>query len=472
MPDLSAPTRPTPHGEDRMRSWLQFSLRAAALLAAIVLAGLAAQAAAAAPAQAFSSEEPRALRTLPDKFVELSTTGSVADVMEVSCESALAGSPVTLAANELRSRCHDHLSWVSPYPYESTSEPTMTLHLDVNATATVAVLGETCAAGESLVSAHLDGEPFYTASASFDVLAPAEAEGAGEGTVQVTPEAEVPNFAQKSIAVVASVAFAPLYSSEHVKISTNELYSDCGGNLVWVGPGASVVGTGTPSTEVQLDYDGRAFVVALAGECGTSEDLFAAHLEASPYTTTTADFVVEEQPPSSPGPRVTEVTPDEGPQSGGSMVTISGSHLGGATRVLFGKAEATSFKVAGESQVEAVVPPGSGDVDVTVTTSVGTSQRGEADIYRYLAAPAPTVTRVRRKRGPKAGGTEVTVTGEGFVHEATTVSFGDAVASNVIVHSPESLTATSPAGNGRVDVTVTTANGTSAINHADRFKYG
>ncbi len=471
MPGLLAPTATTPHGEGGLRPKRQFRSRAAALVAAILLTGLAAQATAAAPAQAFSSEEPCVVQTLPGKFVESSTTGSVATVVEVSCESALAGSPVTVTANELSSRCHRHLSWVLPYPYESTSEPTITLHLDAAANATVAALGETCAAGESLVAAHLDVEPFYTALASFVVLAPAEAEGTGEGTIRAIPEEEIPNFTQKSIAVVAAVAFEPLDSNQRVKITSNELYSDCAANLVWVGPGGSVLGSDTPGTEVQLDYDGRAFVVALAGECATRQDLFTSHLEASPFTTSTTSFFVQEQSPSSPVPKVTEVTPDEGPDSGGSTVTVTGSHFDGATRVQVGSIEATSFAEDSESQIEAVVPPGSGDVDVTVTTPVGTSQRGETDIYQYLAPPPPTVTRVRRKHGPKAGGTEVTITGSGFVPDATSVNFGDAVSPNVTVHSPESLTATSPAGEGRVDVTVTTPGGTSAPSHADRFKY-
>ena len=225
-----------------------------------------------------------------------------------------------------------------------------------------------------------------------------------------------------------------------------------------VGPGKRCSEQRSPT-----DYEGRAWVAALAGECAAGRSLLPAKLEASPFSTVTSGFDIEEQPSTSPVPRVTTVTPDEGPDSGGSTVTITGSHLEGATRVRFGTAEAPGFTVDGESQIEAVVPPGSGSVAVTVTTPVGTSQRGETDFYQYLAPPPPTVTRVRRKHGPPAGGTEVTVTGEDFVPGATTVSFGNTVAPHVTVHSAESLTATAPAGRGRVDVTVTTPGGTSAV---------
>ena len=471
MPGPSVLACPTRRRQELTRRKRRFRSRAVPLTAATFLLALGVQAIAAAPSDAFTPSEPCVVSVLPEKFVESSTTGSIAAVIEVSCEGALAGSTVVVAANELRSRCRNHLSWVLPYPYESISAQTVEVRLDASADATVAVFGDECAAGESTVAAHLQEEPFYTATTSFDVLSPREAEGAGEGAVHATPETEVPNFAHTSIATVVSVAYEPGLANQRVEVTSQELYSRCEHNLVWVGPGGSVLGSGVASSEVQLDYEGRAWVAALAGECAAGESLISAKLEASPFSTVTSGFDIEEQPSTSPVPRVTTVTPDEGPDSGGSTVTITGSHLKGATRVRFGTAEAPGFTVDGESQIEAVVPPGSGSVAVTVTTPVGTSQRGETDFYQYLAPPPPTVTRVRRKHGPPAGGTEVTVTGEDFVPGATTVSFGNTVAPHVTVHSAESLTATAPAGRGRVDVTVTTPGGTSAVTRVDRFKY-
>jgi hypothetical protein len=64
----------------------------------------------------------------------------------------------------------------------------------------------------------------------------------------------------------------------------------------------------------------------------------------------------------------------------------------------------------------------------------------------------------------------VTITGTNFVTGAT-VSFGLADATNVTVNSATSLTATSPAGTGTVNVTVTTSGGTSATSTADQFTY-
>ncbi len=85
-------------------------------------------------------------------------------------------------------------------------------------------------------------------------------------------------------------------------------------------------------------------------------------------------------------------------------------------------------------------------------------------------APAPTVTKISPKTGPEAGGTKVKVTGSEFT-SASEVKFGAAPATSITVVSSKSITAQSPAGAGAVDVTVTTAGGTSATGATDRFTY-
>ena len=73
----------------------------------------------------------------------------------------------------------------------------------------------------------------------------------------------------------------------------------------------------------------------------------------------------------------------------------------------------------------------------------------------------PTVTSISPASGPPAGGTSVTITGTGFTG-VTAVKFGSTAASSFTFNSGTSITATSPAGTGTVDVTVTTPKGTSA----------
>ncbi len=85
--------------------------------------------------------------------------------------------------------------------------------------------------------------------------------------------------------------------------------------------------------------------------------------------------------------------------------------------------------------------------------------------------PTPRVTGVAPNAGVAAGGTSVTVSGTGFT-AATGVSFGGAAATSLAVNSDTSITAVSPAaGAGTVDVTVTSAGGTSAAGASDQFTF-
>jgi endoglucanase len=82
----------------------------------------------------------------------------------------------------------------------------------------------------------------------------------------------------------------------------------------------------------------------------------------------------------------------------------------------------------------------------------------------------PTVSSVAPNNGPTGGGTSVTITGNNFTG-ATAVKFGTAAAGTFAVNNATQIMATSPAGSGTVDVTVTTPNGTSPTGAADHFAY-
>jgi hypothetical protein len=169
-----------------------------------------------------------------------------------------------------------------------------------------------------------------------------------------------------------------------------------------------------------------------------------------------------------PPPTVTGLGPNEGRKTGGTSVTITGANFEEATAVKFGSTNATSFKVNSEGSITAVSPPGTGTVDVTVTTPAGTSLTTPADRFYYSR---PTVKRLSPKKGPELGGTSVTITGTNFTG-ATAVKFGSSEATSFKVNSETSITAVSPAhARGRVDVTVATPNGTSATSRKDQFKY-
>jgi alpha-tubulin suppressor-like RCC1 family protein len=86
-------------------------------------------------------------------------------------------------------------------------------------------------------------------------------------------------------------------------------------------------------------------------------------------------------------PSVATVSPNHGPSAGGTSVSVTGTGFVGATAVSFGASSATSFTVESATSITAISPPGSGTVDVTVTTTGGTSATGVADQFAYLAGP-------------------------------------------------------------------------------------
>jgi hypothetical protein len=161
-------------------------------------------------------------------------------------------------------------------------------------------------------------------------------------------------------------------------------------------------------------------------------------------------------------------------------VTITGNEFSGATAVKFGSTNAASFTVNPEgTSITAVSPPGTGVVDVTVTTPAGTSATSSADQFSYGALSLPTVTAVNPKEGPSSVHTTVTITGSHFVGP-TAVNFGSKPA-NFRVVSESTISAETPSQNNQtsffewvplsVDVTVTTPAGTSATSPADVYTY-
>ena len=171
-------------------------------------------------------------------------------------------------------------------------------------------------------------------------------------------------------------------------------------------------------------------------------------------------------------PAVTGVQPDAGLVEGGTPVTITGSDFSGALTVDFGSREAREVEVNSPTSISAVAPAGAGTVNVTVTSSGGTSAISPVDHFTYVApGPPPSVKKLEPGEGPTAGGTLVSITGQNF-SGVTAVTFGATAASGFTVSSKTSILAISPAEpQGTVQVSVTTPNGTSASVKKDQFSF-
>jgi len=100
----------------------------------------------------------------------------------------------------------------------------------------------------------------------------------------------------------------------------------------------------------------------------------------------------------------------------------------------------------------------------TVTCSWGPALDRQSMTLSVLSAPAPAVTSISQNSGTTAGGAAVTITGTNFTG-ATGITIGGVAATNVVVVSPTSITATTPAhAAGTASVLVTTPGGTNAAN--------
>jgi TolB protein len=80
---------------------------------------------------------------------------------------------------------------------------------------------------------------------------------------------------------------------------------------------------------------------------------------------------------------VTGLSPDNGPSAGGTTVTITGHGFVAGAKVRFGSAAAADVVVHSLTSITAISPPGTGTVDVVVTTSRGASATSAADRFTY-----------------------------------------------------------------------------------------
>jgi len=168
------------------------------------------------------------------------------------------------------------------------------------------------------------------------------------------------------------------------------------------------------------------------------------------------------------GPRISGISPQVSPTSGGTTVTLTGTGFTGATSVTFNGAVATNLTVVSDTQLTVTTPPQSaGGVDVTVFTPNGTDT---TTLFAY--ADTPVVSGISPSSGPANGGTSVYITGSGFTG-ANQVSFGSVGSAGLEVLSDTTMVAGVPAQaeGDIVDVTVTNPAGTSATSAADQFTY-
>ena len=187
-------------------------------------------------------------------------------------------------------------------------------------------------------------------------------------------------------------------------------------------------------------------------------------------------------------PIVTGSTPSLGPTIGGIRITLTGANfVPGATTVIIGgivippsdvtvttndNTFARSIIATSPVSLSFIAPPHpKGTVVVSVATPAGSSRTFSS---RFTYVPPPTIESILPNSGALAGGTVVTLIGDDFIANRTSVKIGDIVIppSSVQVISPTQLSFVTPAQSaGDVKITVLTPGGVSDNTSETSFIY-
>lgn len=160
-------------------------------------------------------------------------------------------------------------------------------------------------------------------------------------------------------------------------------------------------------------------------------------------------------------PSLASVSPTIGSVDGGTAIELEGAgFLAGAT-VTFDGRLATSVYVESSTKITCVAPPHTGEGAVTIAVRNPDGQTAAlVDGYAYENPPELVITSVTPSTGPEAGGTTITIEGEGFYladpEEVLSVSIGYNFATFEVLDD-ETIEAVTPPGvaaDGPQDVTV------------------
>ncbi len=160
-----------------------------------------------------------------------------------------------------------------------------------------------------------------------------------------------------------------------------------------------------------------------------------------------------------PPPEITSITPNEGPATRATRVTITGARFVSGLGVTVGGEPAAEVRVVDAGTITAAFPaaPGQnyGAQDVVVTNPDGQVALVE-DGFTWLAPPQ--LTSIDPDEGPAAGGTEVQIHGVAF-QQGAVVLFGQTRADEVEFLTDRQLSVVSPPGTAITAITVRNPDG-------------
>ena|GEM_PF-1791313 len=158
-------------------------------------------------------------------------------------------------------------------------------------------------------------------------------------------------------------------------------------------------------------------------------------------------------------PTVASVAPSNGPQSGGTPITITGTNfLAGATATIGGVA-CSGLSVNSATSISCMTQAGGpGLSDIVVTNTDGQAGTG---VSLYTNNPAPVFSIVNPSNVPETGGTNITITGTNFI-SGVSITIDGTACTPVTFTSSTTVGCTTPANtSGSYDIVLTNPDGQS-----------
>ena len=240
---------------------------------------------------------------------------------------------------------------------------------------------------------------------------------------------------------------------------------------------------GQPATNVHVNWDGELVADAPADPLGTATDQVVVTVTTTAGTSSSNGLAQVNEftyaptaaPDASPRSRLRRV-----PQIPSGTVTINGSNFynGGVAPIVdFGSVASIGSMTWSNNQITATIPPAvvPGTVNITVTTSSGTSTVSSADLFSYTgtgstSAPAITSSAAATFSSGSANVFDVTTTGTPGVSSLSDTAFSGCTPSTLpssitLVYSGGSRATLQgkpqPGDGGTYTVCLTAANGVS-----------
>ncbi len=164
------------------------------------------------------------------------------------------------------------------------------------------------------------------------------------------------------------------------------------------------------------------------------------------------------------------VTPSRGPVQGGTDVLLEGADLPPDARVFVGAREAASISGSSETRLRLTSPPGASGPASDIHVRAASDPENEALLPAAFRYEAPLMLgQAEPAQGAIAGGTLITLRGDGF-GEGTTVTLGGEPARDVqVVDAHTIICRTPPSRMGAVEIAV--ARGDSRATLAEGFTF-